>query len=97
MSATKVEKGRGRRVIVEEAMEPDKPIVRRYLEDADYPARQQELLSTAESNGAPTALIERLQNLPKDAEFSSLHEVVEALESQDQSHDHALRSRRGNP
>ncbi len=78
-------------------MEPDKAIVRRHLGDADYPAGQQELLSRAESDDAPTALVERLQNLPKDAEFSSVDEVAEALERQDQSHDHALRSRRGNP
>ncbi len=78
-------------------MEPDKPIVRRYMQDAEYPARQQELLSTAERGGAPMGLVERLRNLPKDAEFSSHGEVAEALERQDQSHDHALRSRRGNP
>ena len=78
-------------------MEPDKRSVQRYLKDADYPASQQELLSTAESNGAPAPVVERLRNLPKDAEFSSTDKVAEALESQDQSHDHALRSRRGNP
>lgn len=77
-------------------MEPDKPIVQRYLKDANYPARRQELLSTAESNGAPIALVERLRNLQEGSEFSCLEEVAEALERQDQSHDHALRSRRGN-
>jgi hypothetical protein len=82
---------------MEEAVEPDKPIVRRYLKDASYPVGRQELLSTAESNGAPTALVERLRNLREGAEFSSPEEVAEALERQDQSHDHALRSRRGNP
>ncbi len=78
-------------------MEPDKRIVRRHLRDVDYPADPQELVSVAESNGAPAALIERLRNLPKAATFSDPDEVTEALESQDQSHDHALRSRRGNP
>ena len=78
-------------------MEPDKPIVRRYLRDADYPASQQELVSTAETNNAPAALIERLRNLRKGDEFSSPEEVAEALERQDQSHDHQLKSRRGNP
>lgn len=78
-------------------MEPDKPIVRRYLEDTNYPVSQQKLVSVAENNGAPTTLVERLMNLQKGAEFSELHdEVAEALEGQDQSHDHALRSRRGN-
>ena len=47
-------------VVMEEIVEPDKHIVRRYLRDVEYPAKQQELLCTAESNGAPTALIERL-------------------------------------
>ncbi len=80
----------------EEVVEPGKPIVRRYLEDVEYPASQQELVSTAESNGAPTALIERLRNLQKDSEFSNLDEVAEAVERQDESFDDALRSRRGN-
>ena len=84
-------------VVTEEVMEPDKPIVRRYLRDVEYPAKQQELLRMAESNGAPMALVERLRNLQKDTEFSSTDEVTEALGRQDQSHDHALRSRRGNP
>ena len=78
-------------------MEPDKRIVRRHLRDVDYPADQQKLVSVAENTGAPAALIERLRNLPKAATFSDPDEVAEALESQDQSHDHALRSRRGNP
>ena len=78
-------------------MEPDKPIVRRYLQDVDYPASQQELVSTAETNNAPAALIERLRHLRKGDEFSSPEEVAEALERQDQSHDHQLKSRRGNP
>ena len=52
-------------------MESDKSVVRRYLEDAVYPAGQQELLRTAESNDVPTALVERLRNLPKGAEFSA--------------------------
>ena len=50
-------------------MEPDKRTIRRYLRDADYPANQQDLVSTAQSKGAPTALLERLSNLQKGAEF----------------------------
>ncbi len=61
-------------------MKPDKPIVRRYLGNAVYPAGQRELISEAESNGAPTALVERLRNLPTNAEFSGPEEVAEALE-----------------
>jgi hypothetical protein len=78
-------------------MEPDKRTIRRYLRDADYPANQQNLVSTAQSKGAPTALLERLRNLQKGAEFSDPDEVAEALERQDISFDDARRSRRGNP
>ena len=78
-------------------MEPDKRTIRRYLRDADYPAKQQDLVSTAQSKGAPTALLERLRNLQKDAEFSDPDEVAEALERQDISFDDARRSRRGDP
>ena len=78
-------------------MEPDKRTIRRYLRNADYPAKQQDLVSTAQSKGAPTTLLERLRNLQKDAEFSDPDEVAEALERQDISFDDARRSRRGNP
>jgi len=50
----------------------------------------------AENNGAPTSLVERFMNLRKGAEFSNPNEAAEALERDYQSHDHALRSRRGN-
>ena len=86
-----------RQAIEEEGVEPDKRTVRRYLRDADYPAKQQELVSVADSKGAPTALLERLKNLQGDAEFSGPDEVLEALEGQDVSFDHVRRSRRGNP
>lgn len=76
-------------------MKPDKPIVRRYLGEADYPAKQQELVSKAVGNGAPAAFVERLRNLPKDAEFSGPDEVAEALEHQDESYEERARSRRG--
>ena len=76
-------------------MEPDKRTIRRYLRDADYPANQQDLVSTAQSKGAPTALLERLRNLQKGAEFSDPDEVAEALERQDESYEEQARSRRG--
>jgi hypothetical protein len=78
-------------------VEPDKRAIRRYLRDADYPAKQQDLVSKAESEGAPAALLERLRNLQKDTEFSDPDEVAEALERQDVSFDDVMRSRRGNP
>ncbi len=76
-------------------MKPDKPIVRRYLGDANYPADLQELISEAEGNGAPAPLVERLKNLPTDVEFSDPSEVAEALERQDESYEEQARSRRG--
>ena len=78
-------------------MEPDKRSIRRYLRDVDYPAKQQELVSAAESKSAPGPLLERLRNLQKDEEFSDSDEVAEAVERQDVSFDDAMRSRRGNP
>ncbi len=36
-----------------EEVKPDKPIGRLYLGDANYPAHLRELISEAESNGAP--------------------------------------------
>jgi Protein of unknown function (DUF2795) len=79
----------------EEEVKPDKPIVRRCLGDADYPTGLRELVSEAESNGAPTVLVERLRNLPTDAEFSGPSEVAEALERQDESYEEQAKSRRG--
>lgn len=66
-------------------MKPDKPIVRWYLEDADYPVKQQ-VVPVAEGNGAPVAFVERLRNPG---------EVAEPLERQDQSYEEQARSRRG--
>ena len=76
-------------------MKPDKPIVSRYLGDANYPADLQELISEAEGNCAPAPLVERLKNLPTDVEFSDPSEVAEALERQDESYEEQARSRRG--
>ena len=76
-------------------MKPDKPIVRWYLGDTGYPAKQQELISKAVDNGAPAAFVERLRNLPKDAEFSGPDEAAEVLERQDESYEEQARSRRG--
>jgi uncharacterized protein DUF2795 len=76
-------------------VKPDKPIVRRYLGDTNYPADLQELISEAEGNGAPAPLVERLKNLPTDVEFSDPSEVAEALERQDESYEDQARPRRG--
>jgi hypothetical protein len=80
----------------EEAVKPDKPIVRRYLAgNADYPTGQQELISSAEENSAPAAFVGRLRNLPLDAEFSGPGEVAEALERQDESYEEQAKPWRG--
>jgi hypothetical protein len=51
---------------------------RQYIEDADYPASKEDLISTAESNGAPDDLIERIGTLGR-AEFSEPEDVVAEL------------------
>lgn len=51
---------------------------RQYIEGADYPASKEDLISTAESNGAPEDLIERIGTLGR-AEFSGPEEVMSEL------------------
>ena len=54
--------------------------VQRYLEDIEYPASKDELVSTAKSNDAPRELIERLVGL-SIREYSSAEEVTTAVNS----------------
>jgi hypothetical protein len=56
----------------------------RYLEGADYPASKDEVASTAESNGAPEELVERIRAL-STPEFSSAEEVTTELRAFPQS------------
>jgi Protein of unknown function (DUF2795) len=51
-----------------------------YLEGIDYPASKEDLVSAAEGNGAPEALVERLRTLGRPT-FSGQGEVVAELES----------------
>ena len=51
-----------------------------YLEGAEYPASKEDLASTAEGNGAPDDLVERIRTLGRPT-FSSPDEVVAELES----------------
>jgi hypothetical protein len=53
---------------------------RQYLEDIDYPASKEDLVSAAEDNGAPDELLERLRTLGRPT-FSGPEEVVAELES----------------
>jgi hypothetical protein len=55
--------------------------VRRYIEDADYPTRAQDLLAAARNSDAPEGILERLGQLPTNAQFSNPDEVVEELEN----------------
>lgn len=49
-----------------------------YLEGVDYPASKEEILSAAESNGAPESLIGMIGTLPRP-EFSSAEDVISEL------------------
>jgi Protein of unknown function (DUF2795) len=60
---------------------PETEDVGQYIEGADYPARAQDLLAAARSSGAPEGVLERLEGLPTNAEFSDPDEVAERLEN----------------
>ncbi len=62
-------------------MESNAEDVRRYIEGADYPARAQDLLAAVRSSDAPEEVVERLSQLPTNAQFSDPDEVVEELEN----------------
>jgi hypothetical protein len=55
--------------------------VRRYIEGVDYPTRAQDLLAAARSSDAPEGVLERLEQLPTNAQFSDPDEVAEELEN----------------
>ncbi len=55
-----------------------------YFEGVQYPASKEDLISGAESNNAPDALVERIGALGR-AEFSSSEDVVEELQASPQS------------
>lgn len=65
-------------------MDFDPDDARQYFEDVDYPASKEDLISAAESNGAPDALVERIGSLGR-AEFSEPEDVVAELRSSPQS------------
>lgn len=49
-----------------------------YLEGVEYPANKEDVIVTAENNGAPESLLEMLGTLPRP-EFSSSEEVMNEL------------------
>ncbi len=50
----------------------------RYLEGVDYPASKEDLISAAETNGAPDELIDMIGTMGRP-EFSGPEDVVEEL------------------
>jgi hypothetical protein len=59
-------------------MDVDPIEVQEHLRGIDYPATKDELVATAESNGAPQEIIEALQQMDGD-QFDGPDEVMEAL------------------
>ena len=55
-----------------------------YFEGVQYPASKEDLISAAESNNAPDALVERIGALGR-AEFSSSEDVIKELQASPQS------------
>jgi hypothetical protein len=55
-----------------------------YLEGLDYPASKEEVISTAESNGAPESLVGMLGSLSRP-EYSGPEQVTEDLRAFPQS------------
>ena len=52
--------------------------LQKHLKGVDYPASKQEVVSTAESNGAPQDIIEALQSMDKE-QFDGPNAVQAAL------------------
>ena len=52
----------------------------KYLKGVDYPASKEDLISAAETNGAPDELIELIGTLGRP-EFSGPEDVVEELQA----------------
>ena len=52
--------------------------VQKYLEGLNFPASKEEVVATAESNGAPQALVEQIRALGPE-QFSSPDDVVSVL------------------
>ena len=59
--------------------------IEQYLEGVNYPAKTFDLVTTAESNGAQAEAVDRLDQLPNNAEFSSSEEVIKQLENIEKS------------
>ena len=58
--------------------------VQQYLEGVDYPASKEEIISTAENNGAPESMVGMLGALSRP-EYSGPEQVAEDLRASPQS------------
>ena len=61
-------------------MDFDPDDVTQYLEGVDFPASKDDIATSAENNGAPDELVERLRTLGRP-DFSGPNEVVAELEA----------------
>jgi hypothetical protein len=68
----------------EAAMDFNPDEAQQYLEDVDYPASKEELISAAESNSAPDTMIRMLGGLSR-SEYSGPEEVAADLRAFPQS------------
>ena len=59
-------------------MDFDPDDAKQYVEGAEYPASKEEIISTAETHGAPDSVIEAIGRLPTP-EFASADDVVADL------------------
>ncbi|MDQ3965215.1 MAG: DUF2795 domain-containing protein [Actinomycetota bacterium] len=59
--------------------------IKQYIEGVEYPVGTFDLITAVEDNGAPAEIVDRLNQLPNDAKFSSPDEVVEGLENIEKS------------
>ncbi len=59
-------------------MDFDPDDARQYIESVEYPANKDEIISGAESNGAPESMVEAIGRLPTP-EFASAEDVVADL------------------
>jgi hypothetical protein len=59
----------------------DVSTLQHYLKGTNFPAEKEEVASTAESNGAPQDLVEKIRNAHTTERFRSPEEVMQALQS----------------
>lgn len=53
--------------------------IQTYLTGVDYPATKQDLVRTAEKNGANTAVLDALNSLSETESYNDLDDILSAL------------------